>query len=70
MAVPAALEALMLGHSRVGVLCAGVVLTKQRAITRVSRNQHVQVMKTDSDISLHLKIIKIDLCRLALTQLP
>ena len=37
MAVSAGLEALVLDQSRVGVLCAGVVLTKQRAIIRVSR---------------------------------
>ena len=48
MAVSAGLEALVLDQSRVSVLCAGVVLTKQRAIIRVSRNQ--QAIKMDSDI--------------------
>jgi len=43
------------------------VLNQERAIIRTSRYQ--QVIKTDSDISLHLTIIKIDLCRLALTYL-
>ena len=67
MAVSAGREALVLDQSRVSVLYAGVVLTKQRAIIRVSRNE--QVIRTDSDISLHLTIVKLDLCRLALAHL-
>ena len=50
IALSAGLEALVLDQSRVSALCAGVVLTKQRAIIslRVSRNQ--QAIKADSDI--------------------
>ena len=35
----------------------------------IRASRYPQAIKTDSDISLHLTIIKIDLCRLALTHL-
>ena len=65
MAVSAGHEALVLDQSRMSVLCAGVVLTKQHAIIRVSRNQQ----PGNKNGLGYLTIIKIDLCRLALTDL-
>ena len=47
----------------------GVVLNPGRAIIRMSRYQQVIKTDVDSDFSLHLTMIKICLCRLALTHL-
>ena len=67
MAVPAGLGTLVLDAGPSEGPVSMVVLNQGRAIIRTPRYQ--QVIKTDSDIGLHLTIKKVDSCRLALTHL-